>query len=214
MDNGVCRDAVEKDVGNFNFEDDIFTQHMNDKSHPNYKNIQRFLTHLAVCHTVVADIKEGKVLYNASSPDELALVNAAKYFGYFFKGRDDDNNIEVVVLGKSIKFQLLGVIEFSSDRKRMTVIVRDGEGKIKVMCKGADSIVQARLADTPLNKELETYTIKFLEEYANGGLRTLLLAEKEISEAQYEQFKEEYRIAATAEVDRENKVNAVASELE
>lgn len=82
------------------------------------------------------------------------------------------------------------------------------------MCKGADSIVQARLADTQLNQELEPFTIKYLENYANGGLRTLLLAEKEISEAQYEQFKEEYRIAATAEKDRENKVNAVASELE
>lgn len=50
-----------------------------------------------MCHTVVADLKEGKTLYNASSPDELALVNAAKYFGYVFKGRDDDNNIEVEI---------------------------------------------------------------------------------------------------------------------
>ena len=56
---------------------------------------------MAICHTVVSDYKEGKIVYNASSPDELALVNAAKYFGYFFKGRDDDNNIEVIVNGKS-----------------------------------------------------------------------------------------------------------------
>lgn len=99
------------------------------------------MTHLSVCHTVVAEPKDGKILYNASSPDELALVNAAKYFGYFFKGRDDDNNIEVDVLGKVQVFQLLTVIEFSSDRKRMTVVVRTPENKIKVMCKGADSII-------------------------------------------------------------------------
>lgn len=77
---------------------------MNDKNHPNYKNIQNFLTHLAVCHTVVAEAKQGNILYNASSPDELALVNCAKYFGYFFKGRDDDNNIEVEIMGKSATF--------------------------------------------------------------------------------------------------------------
>ena len=114
---------------------------MNDKNHPNYKNIQNFLTHLAICHTVVAEAKDGKILYNASSPDELALVNCGKYFGYFFKGRDDDNNIEVEVNGKSVIYQLLGVIEFSSDRKRMTIIVRTPENKIMVLCKGADSIV-------------------------------------------------------------------------
>lgn len=58
-----------------------------------------------MCHTVVAEAKhDGTISYNASSPDELALVNAAKYFGYFFKGRDDDNNIEVEILGRSIRF--------------------------------------------------------------------------------------------------------------
>ena len=57
-----------------------------------------------MCHTVVADLKEGKTTYNASSPDELALVNAAKYFGYFFKGRDDDNNIEVEIQGRRTVF--------------------------------------------------------------------------------------------------------------
>jgi phospholipid-transporting ATPase len=77
---------------------------MNDKSHPNYQNIVNFLTHLAICHTVVADVKDDKILYNASSPDELALVNAAKYYGYFFKGRDDDNNIEVNILGKDLRY--------------------------------------------------------------------------------------------------------------
>jgi phospholipid-transporting ATPase len=99
IDDAHCKDAAERDVTNFNFVDDVFVTHMNDKNHVNYKKIQAFLAHLALCHTVVAETKEGKVLYNASSPDELALVNGAKYFGYNFKGRDDDNNIEVNILG-------------------------------------------------------------------------------------------------------------------
>ncbi len=104
VDGGQCKDAVQKDVSNFNFEDEVFVAHMKDKSHPNYQNIVNFLTHLAVCHTVVAETKDDKVLYNASSPDELALVNAGKYFGYFFKGRDEENNIEVTINGKDARF--------------------------------------------------------------------------------------------------------------
>ena len=100
-----------------------------------------------MCHTVVAETKDGKLFYNASSPDELALVNAARYYGYTFKGRDDENNIEVEINGTRRIFQLLQVIEFSSDRKRMTVIVRNQEGVIKVLCKGADSIIQELLAE-------------------------------------------------------------------
>ena len=46
---------------------------------------------LACCHTVILDEKKGQ--YNAASPDELALVNAGKQFGYEFKGQDSDNNI-------------------------------------------------------------------------------------------------------------------------
>jgi magnesium-transporting ATPase (P-type) len=48
---------------------------------------------LAVCHTVIVEEKDGQIIYNASSPDELALVNAARYFGFTFKGRDEDSNI-------------------------------------------------------------------------------------------------------------------------
>jgi phospholipid-transporting ATPase len=96
---------------------------------------------LAVCHTVIVEEKNGKLVYNASSPDELALVNAAKYFGHSFKGRDDDNNVILDVDGMEITYKLLNVIEFTSARKRMTVIVRTYDNRIKVMCKGADSIL-------------------------------------------------------------------------
>lgn len=101
VDGQHCKDAAAKGVTNFNLADEVFVQHLNDKSHPNHQNIINFLTHLAICHTVVAEEKEGNIVYNASSPDELALVNCAKYYGYFFVGRDEDNNIEVSILGKT-----------------------------------------------------------------------------------------------------------------
>ena len=59
---------------------------------------------LSVCHTVIAEKSKHSpdhLAYNASSPDELALVSAAKFFGYYFKGRDEDNNIIVEVKDQS-----------------------------------------------------------------------------------------------------------------
>lgn len=48
---------------------------------------------LAVCHTVIVEKKGEISSYNASSPDELALVNGAKFLGFNFVGRDEDDNI-------------------------------------------------------------------------------------------------------------------------
>ena len=103
---------------------------------------------LALCHTIIVEEKDGTIVYNASSPDELALTNAARHFGIFFKERDELNNmiVENIYTGETLSFELLNVIEFTSSRKRMSVIVRDNQtGKILVMTKGADSIIIPRL---------------------------------------------------------------------
>jgi magnesium-transporting ATPase (P-type) len=75
----------------------------------------------------------------------------------------------------------------------MTVILRQDDGRIKVLCKGADSIIIPRLANTkdPL---IET-TMRYLNEYANTGLRTLLLSERFMSEIDYEAWEEKYHTA-------------------
>lgn len=50
---------------------------------------------LAICHTIIVDTKNGFLQYNASSPDELALTNAARHFGVEFTERDEENNVIV-----------------------------------------------------------------------------------------------------------------------
>ena len=66
-------------------------------------------------------------IYNASSPDELALVNGMRHFGFAFDDRDIDDNIVIKFKPNNsvLKDKLLHIIEFSSDRKRMSVIVRN-----------------------------------------------------------------------------------------
>ena len=91
--------------------------------------------------------KKGKeyVVFNASSPDELALVNGARHLGFFFYERDEDNYMCCETWDGVRKYKLLNLIEFDSTRKRMTVVVRTPENKILVICKGADSIIEKRL---------------------------------------------------------------------
>lgn len=100
---------------------------------------------LAVCHTTMTEERDGQIIYNASSPDELALVNFAKFVGAEFIGLDDNNNITINLKGKVLKFQLLHVLEFNSTRKRMSVIVKAPDGKIVLYTKGADSIILERM---------------------------------------------------------------------
>lgn len=96
----------------------------------------------------------------------------------------------------------------------MTVIVRLPDGKIKVLCKGADSIIQERLANSKYNEEMMSDTEKFLDAYARSGLRTLLLAEKEIGQDELATFKADFKQASQALTKRDEKIGEVADRLE
>lgn len=202
-------------VTNVNFDDvDLYAQ-LDNPRHPNHQHIKRFLTALGLCHTVITDTKiddDGTpyTIYNASSPDELALVNGARHLGFAFLNRDDDGNMVCEAWGEEIRYKLLNVIEFDSTRKRMSVIVRTPDGRILVICKGADSIIEKRLKAN--QGHLET-TKGFLDDFAKTGLRTLLIASKEISEDNYNKWQLKYLKAATSD-NKEAEMNRVAEQLE
>jgi phospholipid-transporting ATPase len=111
----------------------------------------RTIMFLACCHTIIIDEKKGT--YNSSSPDELALVNAAKQFGYEFAKRDGENKITILNKKNNTTqiYELLSVQEFTSTRKRMSCIFRDPNGSLILMCKGADSVIEERLTSQSLN---------------------------------------------------------------
>lgn len=86
---------LQPGVTNVNFEDPIFWEEWRDSSSDNYQNLSHFVNILAICHTIVVEDKDGIISYNASSPDELALTNAARHFGVIFESRDEDSNIVI-----------------------------------------------------------------------------------------------------------------------
>ena len=112
--------------------------------------------------------------------------------------------------GSESHYKLLNVIEFDSTRKRMSVIVRTPEDKILLICKGADSIIEKRLR--PDQDDIEQ-TKEHLDQFAQTGLRTLLVASREITEAEYRDFSENYSKAQSS-FDKDEEMEAVASELE
>uniref|UniRef100_A0A669D459 Phospholipid-transporting ATPase n=1 Tax=Oreochromis niloticus TaxID=8128 RepID=A0A669D459_ORENI len=153
--------------------------------------ILEFMTMMAICHTAVPEHMDGTIIYQAASPDEGALVRAARNLGFVFSGRTPDS----VIVGTEEKYELLHVLEFTSARKRMSVIMRTPSGKIRLYCKGADTVIYDRLADSSRYKEI---TLKHLEQFATEGLRTLCFAVADVSESSYQQWLEIHHRACTS----------------
>lgn len=150
--------------------------------------------------------------YQAASPDEAALVEAAQKLGFEFFARDQ-HTISIRVHGEEERWKLLNVLEFNSDRKRMSVIVEDPfDGKIKLFCKGADTMIYDRLADG--QDDIKETTMQHLELFAADGLRTLCLAVKELDRDTYDEWNAKYNQAALQISGREAAIDAVSEEIE
>ncbi|MEE6503137.1 hypothetical protein FKM82_004751 [Ascaphus truei] len=171
-----------------------------------------FFRLLSLCHTVMADEKNaGELVYQVQSPDEGALVTAARNFGFIFKSRTPET-ITVEEMGKNVTYQLLAILDFNNIRKRMSVIVRNPNGRIKLYCKGADTILFERLHAS--SEDLMYLTSDHLNEFAGEGLRTLALAYKDLSEDYLRWWLKIHHEASTALENREERVSAVYEEIE
>lgn len=115
-----------------------------------------FILALALCHTAMPEKDdEGEFDFTASSPDEVALVTAAKDLGYIMTDRQSETiTIKTYSAGKENDpvyetYRILDVVEFSSIRKRMSIVVRLPDQKICLFTKGADTTVRSllRLSD-------------------------------------------------------------------
>ncbi|DBB12995.1 TPA: hypothetical protein ACH3X3_005736 [Trebouxia sp. C0006] len=182
--------------------------------------LKEFFRVLAVCHTVIPDgpADPAKIKYEAESPDEAALVAAGKVFGFFFYKR---TNTTVFVreseggLVQEREYEILNILEFDSTRKRMSVICRTPEGKLKLYCKGADTVIYERLAsNNPVNNSMKGVTREHMEQYGAAGLRTLCLAYCELDKADYDAWQQKYFEAKTALEGREEKLAAVGDLIE
>jgi magnesium-transporting ATPase (P-type) len=131
------------------------------------------------------------IVYHAASPDEAALVRGAQQVGYEFCGRTP-HSVQVNKFGSVENFEILHVFEFDSFRKRMSVVVKTQDGKIKIYTKGADTVIFQRLADDSLVQ----VTSKHLDKFAHEGFRTLCCAYAYIDTDKYKEWLPRYNKAS------------------
>ncbi|KAF8170774.1 protein transporter [Pholiota molesta] len=123
---------------------------------------------LALCHNVTPVTNDdGTVTYQASSPDEVAIVTWTASVGLTLTFRDRTRMTLTTPTGSDLHFDILEIFPFTSESKRMGIVVRDTQtGEITFLQKGAD-VVMARIVQR--NDWLEEETANMARE----GLRTL-----------------------------------------
>eukprot|EP00760_Papus_ankaliazontas_P025326 PhM_4_TR2641/c0_g1_i1/m.76437/K14802/DRS2, ATP8A; phospholipid-transporting ATPase len=189
---------------------------------PERSKIEDIFMMLGVCHTVVTETKNGAMTYEAESPDEAALVQAAKYFGYTFVGRaTGQNNTSVVKLqlddSSATDLDVMNVFEFNSDRKRMSVVCRNpnkSQGGYVIYSKGADSIMKKLCMSDSARAEFEP-TQAFIDQFGDEGLRTLVLCKKHIPDEHYDNWAAKFSAVKKVVSDnQQEQLDKLAAELE
>ncbi|XP_076173411.1 phospholipid-transporting ATPase IF isoform X2 [Ptiloglossa arizonensis] len=118
--------------------------------------------------------------YQATSADEKALVEASARCGVVFHSTSSDT-IELMVNGEIMTFKKLEVLEFTSERKRMSIIVKDKAGDYWLYCKGADSTIFPLIESGMVNE-----SITHVADFARRGYRTLVVAYKKMNKEEFQ----------------------------
>ena len=178
---------------------------------------------LALCHNVTptADEEDGQsiVTYQASSPDEIAIVRYTEAIGLRLVHRDRKSMaLQSVDTGKIVvRVKILDNFPFTSDTKRMGIIVHfligtesskhpaNLEQEMWFYQKGADTVMTSIVA---ANDWLDEETANMARE----GLRTLVVGRKRLSTAQYESFASDYKSASLALQNRDAGMAAVVKQ--
>ncbi|XP_042250955.1 phospholipid-transporting ATPase IC [Thunnus maccoyii] len=197
------RDADKK----FQFMDHSLVAYVRSRKD---KDATEFFKLLSLCHTVMAENQDGELVYQAASPDEGALVTAARNFGYVFLSRTQDT-ITIREMEEEATYEMLALLDFNSDRKRMSIILRFPDGRIRLYCKGADTVIYERLSPNSRHKDT---TQTALDTFANETLRTLCLCYKDISIDEYEAWSRKHKDAQVSLGDREAALDRVYEQIE
>ncbi|KAL2144278.1 hypothetical protein VTI28DRAFT_9266 [Corynascus sepedonium] len=177
---------------------------------------------LALCHNVTPTTEENDVgrlvnSYQASSPDEIAIVRWTESVGLRLASRDRKSMLlESTETGHTVvKIRILDIFPFTSEGKRMGIIVQFydklqpgvpslNSGEIWFYQKGADTVMSSIVA---ANDWLDEETANMARE----GLRTLVVGRKRLSAAEYQEFSAKHHEASLAISGREAGMQAVVS---
>lgn len=165
-----------------------------------------------------------ELCYEAESPDEAALVHAARAYSFTLVSRTPEQVTVRLPQGTCLTFDVLCTLGFDSVRKRMSVVVRHPlTREIVIYTKGADSIIMDLLEDPACVTEIavekkvrkiRARTQKHLDLYARDGLRTLCIAKKVVSEEDFQRWASFRREAEASLDNRDELLMETAQHLE
>ena len=180
---------------------------------PRTKIIRDAITSMVLCNNVTPvfeDEQKTKVSYQASSPDEIALVTLAETLGMRLFNRTDKEIIIKDTKDTLEEFEVLANFPFSSDTKRMGIILKNKKyGHIIFYLKGAENVMIERVKEY-----YKSYISENAENLATKGLRTLVLTQKLISQEEFDQWNKDYSEALVSMENRKEKIENVVSKLE
>lgn len=170
------------------------------------------------------DLASPELCYEAESPDEAALVHAARAYSFTLVSRTPEQVTVRLPQGTCLTFDVLCTLGFDSVRKRMSVVVRHPlTREIVIYTKGADSIIMDLLEDPACVTEIDVEkkvrkirarTQKHLDLYARDGLRTLCIAKKVVSEEDFQRWASFRREAEASLDNRDELLMETAQHLE
>ncbi|CAH8437280.1 unnamed protein product [Heterobilharzia americana] len=201
------------------------------------------LTILALCHTVETNGNDDEIqkfndkipqyldkdnFYQATSPDEKALVIGAAKLGIRFMGssvnennsssriyrleydNDTSNSSDQPLI---MEYTIDAVLEFDSVRKRMTVMAKHPDGTCHIHCKGAESSTfEICQLSTTQSRRLAN---KHVTQFAMDGLRTLVYASRQVDLSEYQELVNELQQAnCLFGYERKNALKIIYSKIE
>ncbi len=161
---------------------------------------------LALCHNVTPVVElDGTITYQASSPDEVAIVRWTESVGLSLVARDRTSMSLRASDGSTLHFDILEVFPFTSESKRMGIVIRErGTGEITFYQKGADVVMAKIVAQNDwLDEECGNM--------AREGLRTLVVGRRRLTQDNWLVFERAYK-AARVQVEDRNEAMARAIE--
>jgi magnesium-transporting ATPase (P-type) len=190
---------------------------------PEGDRIREFLLVMACCNTVVPNIKSTGVVYESQSPDEVALCEAARDNGVELLSRSTTGGVDLLVLrvfgtlracmcvcvctvwltaaqpvDEDVRIEVLETLEFTSSRKRMSVLVRLPNGAHVLWSKGADDVMLTDLEDSAPGKPDSPIAVAelHLRTFSKQGLRTLVMASRHVADEEVQQWRGAYKTAS------------------
>ena len=169
-----------------NYKNNPFLRNISLYDGKDFNYIHEFWKALALTNECMTKEVKGEIKYMGTSPDDLELVKAAAKQGY--KLIETTINIKTLrIAGKDFSYEILKVLGFSSERKRMSIIIKDKNG-IKLYIKGADCEISKRLSKKSLENENYQIISNGLLEFSKRGLRTLMVAYRRIRQEDYDSW--------------------------